>query len=297
MAANETQSGISQCTGVNNVTEISDEPVYLMSASVDDIRDISSVLNAINFKETAIMFFTEDGMKVSIDDAKCVQGSAFIPASVFQDFNLKKEFIAFQVNYSALVECINIYGHSNPDSVTAFKMYYGGSGTPLTLLIEDSGIVSECTLKTFEAREILDFEVSPSSYINKIVMRSEFLTEAWHDLDVTKDVLLLLLSPREPYLQLSSKSPAGTVTINIPKDSEEIEHFQCTQTQENSYQMSLLRPSIKALHISSKVSFRTNEKGTLCLQYLIRTANGHVCFVDFLCSPNAEDESDASGSL
>lgn len=296
MATNETEPGVSQRAGISNGTEITDEPVYLMSAAVDDIRDISSVLNAINFKESAIMFFTDDGMKVSIDDAKCVQGSAFVPASVFQEFNLKKDFIAFQVNYNALVECINIYGHSSPDSVTAFKMYYGGRGSPLTLLIEDSGIVSECSLKTFEAREILDFEVSPSTYINKIVMRSEFLTEAWHDLDVTKDVLLLLLSPKEPYLQLSSKSPAGTVTISFPKDSDEIEHFQCTQTQENSYQMSLLRPSIKALHISSKVSFRTNEKGTLCLQYLIRTVNGHVCFIDFLCTPNVEDESDASGS-
>ena len=39
---------------------------------------------------------------------------------------------------------------------------------------------------------------------------------------------------------------------------------------------------MKALNQSSKVSIRTDDRGFLSLQYLVKTEDGKVCFVDYL---------------
>lgn len=52
--------------------------------------------------------------------------------------------------------------------------------------------------------------------------------------------------------------------------------------------MSLLKPSTKALALSCKVSVRTDTRGFLSLQYLIRNDDGQICFVEYYCCPDVE---------
>lgn len=54
------------------------------------------------------------------------------------------------------------------------------------------------------------------------------------------------------------------------------------------YKMSLLKPSTKALALSCKVSVRTDTRGFLSLQYLIRNDDGQICFVEYFCCPDVE---------
>ena len=48
--------------------------------------------------------------------------------------------------------------------------------------------------------------------------------------------------------------------------------------------MQLLRPSSKALALSARISIRTDARGFLSLQYMIRNDDGQVCFVEFFVS-------------
>lgn len=50
------------------------------------------------------------------------------------------------------------------------------------------------------------------------------------------------------------------------------------------YKLSLIKPSVKALSVSSKVSMRTDHRGFLSLQYMIRNEDGQVCFVEYYVS-------------
>lgn len=52
--------------------------------------------------------------------------------------------------------------------------------------------------------------------------------------------------------------------------------------------MSLLKPSTKALALSCKVSVRTDTRGFLSLQYLVRNDDGQICFVEYYCCPDEE---------
>lgn len=56
------------------------------------------------------------------------------------------------------------------------------------------------------------------------------------------------------------------------------------------YKMSLLKPSTKALALSCKVSVRTDIRGFLSLQYLVRNDDGQICFVEYYCCPDQEVE-------
>lgn len=55
-----------------------DESDYSLVASLDNVRNLSTVLKAIHFREHATCFATKNGIKVTVENAKCVQANAFI---------------------------------------------------------------------------------------------------------------------------------------------------------------------------------------------------------------------------
>lgn len=55
----------------------SGEP-YVLSASLDNARHLSSLLRAVHFQDHATCFATDSGLRVTVEDAKCIQANAFI---------------------------------------------------------------------------------------------------------------------------------------------------------------------------------------------------------------------------
>lgn len=51
---------------------------YLLSASLDNARHLSSLLRAVHFQDHATCFATANGLRVTVEDAKCIQANAFI---------------------------------------------------------------------------------------------------------------------------------------------------------------------------------------------------------------------------
>lgn len=269
-------------------TEDSDEDDYLFVA-VANTRNIIQLLRAIHFQDVAMVFASANGLKVTVEKSKCIQASAFIQADIFHSYNIREDSLTFKINLSVLMECLNIFGcPTTPGAMTSLKLCYNGYGSPLNLLLEDEGVVTDCSIKTQEPDDVLDFDFNNANVINKIIMKSECLKEAFIEMDVSSDVLQLSLSPDPPYFRLSTFGGMSTFHMECPKDSELIELFQCSQAQTNRYKTSLVRPAAKALALSNKTSIRTDDRGFLCLQFMIVTENGHTSFVEFYCSPDEE---------
>uniref|UniRef100_A0A8C8DV48 RAD1 homolog (S. pombe) n=1 Tax=Oryzias sinensis TaxID=183150 RepID=A0A8C8DV48_9TELE len=131
-----------------------DEEHYVLVASLDNARNLSNILKAITFKDHAVFTATPNGLKVTVEDSKCLQANAFIQTEIFQEFTLKEDLVTFQINLT----------------------------------------------------------------------------------------------------------------------------------------MSLLKPSTKALALSCKVSVRTDNRGLLSQQYLVRNDDGQICFLEFYCCPDEEVE-------
>lgn len=269
--------------------QASNDEQYVLLARIDNARSVSNILKAIHFKETATVFASPMGFKVTVEDAKCIQANAFIQEGIFQEYTIKEEQVTFKINLTVLLECLTIFG-SGPvgGAATSLKMCYAGYGCPLLLILEEDGVITDCSIKTLEPDEVLDFNFCSTNVINKIIMKSECLKEAFSELDMTSDVLEFLMSPDAPYFRLSTFGNAGSTYSDFPKDSDMMESFQCAQTQSNRYKVSLLKPSVKALALSSRVSIRTDNRGFLSLQYMIKNEDGQVCFVEYYCAPDED---------
>ncbi|XP_025091169.1 cell cycle checkpoint protein RAD1-like [Pomacea canaliculata] len=266
-----------------------DDSGYIFVAKLDNARNVSTILKAIHFKDMATVFVTAQGLKVTVEDAKCVQANAFVQAAIFHHFLLTQDQVTFKINLSVLIECLTIFGSgTGPNTATSVKMCYAGYGSPLVLVLEEDGVLTDCSLKTLDPDEVLDFDFCSTNVINKIIMKSECLKEVFNELDVTSEVLQILMSPDAPYLQLSTFGSAGSTHSSFLKESDMVEAFQCTQTQSSRYKMQLLRPSSKALALSTRISMRTDARGFLSLQYMIRNEDGQICFVEYFCAPDEE---------
>ncbi|XP_058269020.1 cell cycle checkpoint protein RAD1 isoform X2 [Hemibagrus wyckioides] len=245
---------------------------YVLVVSLDNVRNLSNILKAISFKDHAIFNATQNGLKVTVEESKCLQANAFI-----------------QVNLTVLLDCLTIFGGSTvPGVSTALRMCYNGYGYPLTLFLEEGGVVTVCKINTQEPEEPLDFDFCSTNVTNKVILQSDSLKEAFSELDMTSEILQLTMSPSHPYFRLSTFGNSGNAHYDYPKDSDMMELFQCTKTQTNRYKMSLLKPSTKALALSCKVSVRTDTRGFLSLQYLVRNDDGQICFVEYYCCPDEE---------
>ncbi|CAI9724797.1 cycle checkpoint RAD1-like [Octopus vulgaris] len=264
---------------------------YLLVAKLDNVRNMSNLLKAVNFKDVATVFASELGLKVTVEDFKCIQGNAFIQSAIFHEYTIKEEQLTFKINLNVLLECLTIFGSSSVTGVmTSLKMCYSGYGSPLMLILEEDGVLTDCSIKTMEPEEVLDFDFCTENVVNKIIMKSECLREAFSELDMTSSVLEFLLSPDPPYFRMSTFGNAGRTHSDFPRDSDMIESFQCQATQTNRYKISLLKPSVKALTISSRVSIRVDKRGFLSLQFMIKNEDGQVCFVEFYCVPDEDEE-------
>ncbi|XP_033123280.1 cell cycle checkpoint protein RAD1-like isoform X2 [Anneissia japonica] len=230
--------------------ESEEDSQYILIATIDNAKNISNVLKAIlsKDKELATIFATENGLKVTVEDSKCVQANAFLQAAIFQSYVIREDSVTFKISLSVLQECLTIFGGgSSQGGNPALKICYAGYGSPLLLMLEENGVLTDCSIKTLEPDETLDFNFTSANVINKIIMKSDF-----------------------------------------PRESDLVESFQCTQTQSNRYKLSLLKPSVKALMVSCKVSIRTDHRGFLSLQYMIRNEDGQISFVEYYCAPDEE---------
>ena len=267
-----------------------DETCVLI-AKLDNVRTVSNILKAVNFKETAIVFISDNGLKVTVEDSKCVQANAFLQSALFQEYHISEDDSAFRINLSVVIECLNIFG-TNPTSgtMTALELRYNGNGEPLIMLLEENGVVTDCSIKTFEATEILDFNFCSVNVVNKIILKSDCLKELFAELDPTSDYMEILMSPDKPNLRISTVGNCGSMQSEFQKESEMIESFQCTKTQICRYKMSLLKPSIKALMLSSRISMRTDNRGFLSLQYMVKAEDNHTCFIEYFCCPDEDTD-------
>ena len=69
-----------------------------------------SILKVLNnfFFQSAIVFASGNGLKVTTEDAKCVQANAFIQAGIFQHFTITEEQTTFKVNLTVLLVRLTI---------------------------------------------------------------------------------------------------------------------------------------------------------------------------------------------
>lgn len=74
----------------------------------------------------------EQGLKITVEEMKCVETSAYIPSSMFTRYYINpNEDIIFKISLKIFTECLHIFGD---DGSPTLKLIYKGPGYPLSLL-------------------------------------------------------------------------------------------------------------------------------------------------------------------
>jgi len=270
---------------------------YAFTARMDNVKILSQLLKCISFREFSTWFISSNGIKVTVEDAKCVQSNAFVKSELFQEFNLKagrgdepgSDDLSFSLNLRVVLECLNCLSAADSHSGPCVKICYSGYGHPLIILLEDHGVISDSQIKTREAEECLDFNFANANVVSKIIMGSELLKDVLSELDTTSDFIDFIISPEEPNFSIKTSGPAGDISIKVPSSSDMVEHFSSSATSTGRYKLGLVRHGIKPLGLADKVSVRLDDREFLCLQYMVKTDSGPA-FLEYYCAPEEDSQ-------
>ncbi|KAI9817100.1 MAG: ssDNA endodeoxyribonuclease [Pycnora praestabilis] len=168
-----------------------------------------------------------------------------------------------------------------------------GPGSPLSIILEESGVTTTCELVTYEPEIQEDIPLQRDRLAQKIIMRASWLHDAITELSSTSPTrLTITASPSAPFFTLSSAGPLGSATVEFSKDPQLLETFQVPKRTVNTYKYSSIKAAGKAMALASKVSIRGDYQGVLSLQFMIEVEGGGVSFVDFRFVPFLEEEGD-----
>ena len=239
-------------------------------------------------------------LKVTVEDAKCVQTNAYINFKIFQEYHVNKPHesedeesdINFSVNLATVLECLNMFGGAGAEGGAVgspnLKMCYAGYGQPLVLLLEEQGVVSDCKIRTREPEPCLDFNFATANIVSKVIMKSEYLKDVFTELDTQSETVELRVSPTEKTFRVTTKSPTGESEATVPDSSDMVEQFTSNATSQARYKLGMIRHGLKPLSLSDKVSIRMDDRDFLCLQYVLLTEQGSL-FMEFYCAPDEEE--------
>lgn len=261
----------------------------LLIAKIDNVKNINSVIKALNFSQEAVCFFSKDGLKVTVEIAKCVQASAFIQLDIFQEYSYNdEEQLIFKVDFHTLVECLNMFEASGMNATVDMRVQ--GVGQPLLLMLEEDGVILDSSIKTQDPGEIADFSFEDDCVINKVILRSEFLKEILDEMDSTSEFIGIELSDNTPFFRFFMSSRLGESEYRVDKTSDMIEFFDCKARTAFRYRFEHLKHTVKAIAVSQKVSMRMDENGLLCFQCMMKMDDGQICFVEFFCIQATNDD-------
>ncbi|KAJ2402240.1 checkpoint clamp complex protein Rad1 [Coemansia sp. RSA 2559] len=178
-------------------------------------------------------------------------------------------------------------GNQNPldlRGATTAHIAFNGPGSDFELVLEERGIISMCRLATFMPDVPVDLEFAKFPIVQQLIIRSEWLRDAFNELDPTSDAVTLSISSTAPYFRISTIGNNGSTDMTYSKDEQILDSFYCNEEQENRYKLSQILKCRQALAMSDKTKIRVNQRGFLSFQFMIPT-DVDVSFVNFVYAP------------
>jgi len=114
---------------------------------------------------------SSNGLKFIVEQSKSLEAKVFLQCGIFQEFfYADDEQTSFRINLTMLLECLNIFGNS---ATTTLRMSYAGYGSPLVLMLEDGGVLTDCSIRTMEPEEPLHIDIRSTEIPSNIIMKSQ----------------------------------------------------------------------------------------------------------------------------
>eukprot|EP00761_Pharyngomonas_kirbyi_P008342 gb/GECH01008353.1/.p1 GENE.gb/GECH01008353.1/~~gb/GECH01008353.1/.p1 ORF type:complete len:316 (+),score=78.10 gb/GECH01008353.1/:1-948(+) len=289
--ATTTQSSNASSTHVATPMAMSSslsESDYLLACKASSAKILSNILSSIYFgkrDQWATFVLDRTAMKIVVEEDKVLQASATLNQNMFQEYSFKSDTpTQFQVNLANFIDVLNLYGAASEG--TAAHICYPGIDGTLVLLLTEGEIVTDCSMRTRDAEDPMEFRFREFfSNDNKLIVRSELLKEAFNEVEWMGNSVWLTVSPETLYIQ--AEGTPGSLEMHLQKNTDAFFQYECTEEKQNSYPLTHLQKSIKALGLAARTCLRINDNSVLSLQHMLRTSPENYTIIEFLlCSDN-----------
>lgn len=258
--------------------------------SLNQIKTFTAGIKALSFGENGSFMISEDGFKCVVEQGKCIQASLFIMPRCFSEFYVDG-IVKFSINLNVLAECLSIFAGID----CGMKIYYKGPEAPLILVLEpneEQNISTECSIKTTHYEEPMDFSIDDnSSSLNKMFVRGPDLASIFQEFDKTAEELEITISPRRPHFKINTLGVMQSESsVEVAKTSDMILLFNCKETTKARYKTALIRTTLKALSVASKVAIKTDLNGLLEMHFMMVDPTEAEVYIIFFITPMADDD-------
>ncbi|KAJ2095426.1 checkpoint clamp complex protein Rad1 [Coemansia sp. S142-1] len=181
----------------------------------------------------------------------------------------------------------SLHTSGNPGDLrgaTTAVIAFNGPGTDFELMLEERGTISLCRLSTFVPEPSVDLKFSHHPTTQQLIIKSEWLRDAFNELDTTSESVSISIASTEPHFRISTIGESGSTDMTYSNTERILDSFFCNEDQENQYKLSLILKCKQALAMSDKTKIRINQRGFLSFQFMIPTA-ADVSFVNFVFAP------------
>lgn len=152
---------------------------------------------------------------------------------------------------------------------------YAEEGAPFGIILEEASVKTTCNLATYvpEALEAIPFD--RDSLVFKMIMQPRWLLDALVELaPASPNLLTITVTPREPYLRLSSHGPLGSASVDFSRGRSLFESISVGEGWSQSFKFDLIKSATEAMRLASKVSIRGDGQGVLSLQFMVEMEHG-----------------------
>ncbi|CAG4933436.1 unnamed protein product [Colias eurytheme] len=257
---------------------------------MDSGKTLSSLLKAIQFQESAVFCAMQEGLKLTVEEGKCVQASAYVPADNFTEYHVRDDVdVVFKISIAVLTECLNIFGSGEESSL---KMYYRCDGSPLLLVLQPqslNNVMTDCEIATQTADSVLELRDENAEEVAKLVLKAPAFLSLLADLERSCDIIELNLTPEHPNVSIVTYGMQDRSCIDMPKSSDMVQSFTCEHAVTLKYQLHHIRLMMKALAVSTKVVVRCSSNGLLLLQLKLEKEDQRQMFSEFYIVPLLDD--------
>jgi cell cycle checkpoint protein len=110
------------------------------------------------------------GLKFAVEKGKTLHVKAYIKTDVFSEYvrhiSDENEVITFHIYLNIFLQVLQIFD----SETTHLQMSYPGPGAPLSIILEDSGVITRCEINTIDFESASDLTLANSSVIGEMYL-------------------------------------------------------------------------------------------------------------------------------
>ena len=85
---------------------------------------------------------------------------------------------------------------------------------PQLTRLEESGVVTDCRIRTVQFDPVLDYDFSNSNVVCKLIMSSECLKEIFAELDASSETVQFSISPESRHFRITTEGTSGKCHVS-----------------------------------------------------------------------------------